>query len=105
MTLEDLAARIALRLPAAVAQAPWLCSVAIAFDFGAEGVVVVRPGLEPAVIAGPAGPVDCRLKLSLDDFLGLARREIHPQKAFLTGRIRIEGDIGLARSIAALLVR
>lgn len=39
---------------------------------------------------------DCRVTCKADDFVQLAIGELHPEIAFRDGRVRIEGDVGLA---------
>lgn len=73
----------------------------VTFDFGADGVIHVD---------GPAGEVrevaaedDCRVTVSLDDFTALAKGVLDPAKAFLRGKIKIDGDLGLALELARRL--
>jgi putative sterol carrier protein len=51
---------------------------------------------------GEARP-DCRLRLSHEDFGRMARGEIDPDDVFYAGRIRAEGDLGLAIRVGRAL--
>lgn len=49
------------------------------------------------------GRPDCRLRLSLDDFRRMAGGELDPDEVFYAGRIRAEGDLGLAIRVGRAL--
>jgi ubiquinone biosynthesis protein UbiJ len=101
MTLAELTARIAGRAAARVP--PSLAGTVCILDFSDEGLIRVRIDRAGIAVDNEDGPSDCRLRLAIADFLALARGEIHPQKAVLTGRVKASGDLGLARQLAALL--
>lgn len=39
---------------------------------------------------------DCEVWCSADDFMGILRGTLNARRAFLTGRLRVRGDVGLA---------
>ncbi len=43
-----------------------------------------------------AGLRDCEVWCSEDDFMGILRGTVNARRAFLTGRLRVRGDVGLA---------
>jgi putative sterol carrier protein len=71
----------------------------VKFDTGADGVVVI----DGATVSTTDGPADCTIKLSLDDFESLISGELNPTSAFMTGRIKIEGDMTVAMALSQLL--
>ncbi len=73
----------------------------VAFDFGSEGRVRVDG---PAGVVGlSGGAADCELAVSLDDFLAMADGRLDPAKAFLRGRFKVSGDMGVALDLARRL--
>lgn len=75
----------------------------VALDFGADGALLVDGPAGAVALAVDDRPLDCRVAVSLDDFIALARGALDPAKAFLKGRIRIEGDMALALDLAKRL--
>jgi putative sterol carrier protein len=56
--------------------------------------VEIRDG--SVVAAESDEPADCVISTDEQTFLGVVRNEQSPMGAFLAGRIRVEGDMGLA---------
>ncbi len=70
----------------------------VALDFGEAGYVFVDG---PAgVVSGEQGEADCTVRVSLDNFVAIARGALDPAKAFLQGKLKIDGDMGLAIALA-----
>ena len=45
---------------------------------------------------------DCTVKVSLEDFGKLMERKLDPTTAFMMGKIKIEGDMGVAMKLGRL---
>jgi putative sterol carrier protein len=86
--------------------------VVVAFHLSGEGggSWQVARGADPRlrVSALEPGPKDCTVRMDAADFLALLNGELEPRRAFVSGRMEIEGDIGLVlrlqevvRSLAA----
>lgn len=48
-------------------------------------------------------PADCTISASTETFRGLFDGSLNPTSAFMTGRLRIAGDMGVAMRMASLL--
>lgn len=48
-------------------------------------------------------PADCTISADLDTFRAMFDGELSPTGAFMSGRIRIDGDMGVAMKVAGLL--
>ena len=59
-----------------------------------DGAVTVSPSHDPA---------DCVIATDEGTFLGVVNGEQNPMGAFMTGKIRVEGDMGLALGLRDLL--
>ena len=52
--------------------------------------------------AAPTRPADCRLVLTCDDFVDLVEGRVSGQALFGAGKLRIDGDLGLAMKLQQL---
>jgi putative sterol carrier protein len=71
----------------------------VKFDTGDEGVIVI----DGATISTTDAPTDCTIKLSLDDLDSLIAGDLNPTMAFMSGRIKVEGDMTVAMALGQLL--
>jgi putative sterol carrier protein len=59
---------------------------------------------EPAQInKDEKAPVNMTICMKSSDFVKMTKGELNPQMAFLFGKIKIEGDLGLAMKLGGLL--
>ena len=93
MAIQD----IAEKLKPQVASAGFDRSVK--FDTGADGVLLI----DGATISTADGPADCTIKLSLDDLESLIAGDLNPTMAFMTGRLKVRGDMALAMKLQNVL--
>ena len=71
----------------------------VKFDTGADGVIVI----DGSTISTTDAPADCTITLSLDDLEALVAGELNPTAAFMTGKIKIEGDMSVAMALSQLI--
>ena len=71
----------------------------VKFDTGADGVIVI----DGQSISTADAPADCTIKLSLDDLEALISGELNPTAAFMTGKIKVEGDMSVAMALSQVL--
>ena len=48
-------------------------------------------------------PADCTMTASAETFQSILDGELNPTSAFMTGRLKVEGEMGLAMKLGALL--
>lgn len=78
----------------------------VAFEIGGAGTWTIRRDRTAIdVVAERLDPVDCLLACSTDDFRALVEGRLNARRAFLEGRVRIEGDVGLVQRIDEAFVR
>lgn len=75
----------------------------VKFDFGADGVVFIDARSVPNVVDNIDRPADCTLKQSIADFLLMSEGKLDSTIAFLRGRLKIEGDLGIAMRLDSVL--
>jgi len=72
------------------------------FDFGDQKVYIDGTG-ESNIVTQEDKESDTTLKLSLEDFLKLTTGDLNPMMAVMSGKVKIEGDRGVALKIQSLL--
>lgn len=65
-----------------------------------EGVVVVDAKQVPNVVSNEDVPTDCTLEISISDALDLLSGSLNPMMAYMTGKLKIDGDMSVAMKIA-----
>lgn len=67
-----------------------------------EGVIHLDDTVEPTAVANEEKPADCTIKISLSNFDKMLSGDINPMMAFMTGKMKIDGDKGVAMKLAGL---
>lgn len=93
MSIEDIAAKMKPRVEASGFDR------SVKFDTGGDGVILI----DSTSISTTDGPADCTIRLSLSDFEDLLAGELDPMSAFMTGKIKVEGDMSVAMALQQLL--
>ena len=74
----------------------------VTFDLGSDGIIYWDGTVVPAVICNEAGETDTTLTLSLDDLQKLIDGNLNPTLAYMTGKLKVAGSLGVALKIAQL---
>jgi putative sterol carrier protein len=73
-------------------------------DFGDAGSVLVDGKSNPNTVSDGTGrTADTTISVSLADFEKLARQELDPTSAYMQGKLRVDGDMGLALKLGPML--
>jgi len=67
-----------------------------------EGVIHLNDSTSPTVVTNEESAADCTLKLSIDNFEKMISGDLNPMMAFMTGKLKIEGDKGVAMKLSSL---
>ncbi|MCU0339529.1 MAG: SCP2 sterol-binding domain-containing protein [Spirosomaceae bacterium] len=65
-----------------------------------EGVVVVDATKVPNVVSNVDADTDCTLNMSLSDAVDMLNGDMNPMMAFMSGKLKVKGDMGVAMKIA-----
>jgi len=98
MSLES--ATTAIRAKAALA--PKL-GYRVTFDLGGDGIIHWDGTAVPAAIGNEAGESDTTLTMSLEDLQKLIDGALNPTLAYMTGKLKVAGSMGVALKIGQLL--
>lgn len=94
MTKSDMAAKFA------EADA-FVAGKTVKIDFGPDGVILLD-GLNKQVTENDAD-ADSTVKVSWDDWQALASGSLNPMTAFMSGKLKVEGDMSVAMQLQSVL--
>jgi putative sterol carrier protein len=67
-----------------------------------EGIIHLDDTSSPTLVSNEEKPADCTIKISLDNFDKMLSGDMNPMMAFMTGKMKIDGDKGVAMKLAGL---
>ena len=74
------------------------------FDFGEAGSVFIDGKASPNTVGDGSGKnADCTITVSLDTFEKMVKGELDGTSAFMQGKLRVAGDMGLAMKLGPIL--
>ncbi|KQS54234.1 sterol-binding protein [Brevundimonas sp. Leaf363] len=96
MTFDEMTQKLA----AAAAAEPGNAK-SLKLDMGDAGVIRIAG----AVVDNQDIPSDCTVRVSKDDFEKIVQGDLDPTFAFMSGKLRVDGDIGVAMGLQAVVGR
>jgi putative sterol carrier protein len=73
------------------------------FDCGDAGVVVIDGASTPNTVDNTDRETDCTVTLDIDALGDLVSGELDPTTAFMTGKIKVSGDMSVALKLQRVL--
>jgi len=75
----------------------------VKFDFGDRGKVILDATQVPNLVSTTDTDTDCTMIISLENFLAMAEGSLDGASAFMSGRLKIQGDMSIAMKLGAIL--
>jgi putative sterol carrier protein len=75
----------------------------VKFDLGEDGIIYWDGTQVPPVIGNEAGEADTTMTLSLENLQKLIDGQLNATLAYMTGKLKVEGSMGVALKINQLL--
>ena len=96
MTKQELAGRMQ-------ENSAWVPGKRVKLDFGSEGVILLDGAANQ--VTEEDGAADTTIKVSWDDWQQMAAGQLDGMTAFMTGKLRIEGDMSNAMQLQGVLAK
>ena len=72
------------------------------FDCGPDGVIVIDGAAKPSTVDNTDRDTDCTIALTVNTLGDMMSGELNPTTAFMTGRIKVSGDMGVALKLQSV---
>ena len=99
MTLEEITSKMQAR----VAEKGGIDGKTVKFDFGDDGQLTIDGTASPAAVNNENADADCTVVVEKDVFESIAAGEENAQMAFMSGKLKVEGDMGIAMQLGSIL--
>jgi putative sterol carrier protein len=73
------------------------------FDTGSDGVIFIDGKSTPNTVSNENRDADCTVGVSLEDLTAMMAGDLAPTTAFMSGKLRVEGDMGVAMKLQSLM--
>ncbi|GAB5388603.1 MAG: SCP2 sterol-binding domain-containing protein [Alphaproteobacteria bacterium] len=76
----------------------------IKFDLGDDGALLLDGTAQPPTVTTDAdGDAETTLRMSADSLQGMINGTLNPTMAFMTGKLKVDGNMGVAMKLSSLL--
>ena len=73
------------------------------FDFGDDGILFLDATQTPNIVNNDDADAQCTMVISLENFMDMADGKLDGTAAFMTGKLKIQGDMGIAMKLGPIL--
>ncbi len=74
-------------------------------DLKGDGIILLDATQMPNVVSNEDGPADTTVSVSLSDFTAIVAGSIDPTMAFMTGKLKVAGDMGAVMKLQPILAK
>ena len=96
MTKQELAAKMQ-------EAGAWLPGKRVKLDFGGDGTIMLDGAASQ--VSEEDGAADTTIKVSWDDWQAMAAGQLDGMTAFMTGKLKVEGDMSNAMQLQGVLAK
>ena len=96
MTKQELAAKMQ-------EAGAWLPDKRVKLDFGDDGTIMLDGAANQ--VSDDDGAADTTIKVSWDDWQAMAAGQLDGMTAFMTGKLKVEGDMSNAMQLQGVLAK
>lgn len=75
----------------------------VKFDFGDQGKIFLDGTANK--VSTDDGAADTTIKVKLEDFVSMAQGQLDATAAFMQGKLRVEGDMGVAMQLQSVMAK
>ena len=75
----------------------------VVFDLGEDGAISIDARVSPPTLSDEPDGVHCTIKISAENLEKLIDGSLNAMMAYTLGKLKIEGSMGVAMKVAALL--
>jgi putative sterol carrier protein len=68
-----------------------------------QGIVYIDAKQSPAVVSNDDKPADCDLHVNMDDLVRMGTGDLNPMMAFMSGKLKVKGDMGIAMKMGKVM--
>jgi len=79
----------------------WLSGKTVKLDFGGDGTILLNGANN--LVSEDDGAADTTIKVSWDDWQAMTQGELDGMTAFMTGKLKVEGDMSNAMQLQGVL--
>ena len=79
----------------------WIPGKRVKLDFGDEGAIMLDGAASQ--VSEDSGDADTTIKVSWEDWQAMAAGQLDGMTAFMTGKLKVEGDMGNAMQLQGVL--
>jgi putative sterol carrier protein len=81
----------------------WIPGKRVKLDFGDQGVILLDGAADQ--VSEEDGAADTTIKVAWDDWQAMAAGQLDGMTAFMTGKLKIEGDMSNAMQLQGVLAK